>query len=96
MLGMFVDSDHKIWNTVLPFVAYVFNTITRQMTGYRPFFLLYVRPRQYALNSFLPFSSSDHICIAKTLCVAEKARRFTRLMSTAPQKHLKARYDDRH
>lgn len=96
MISMYVSSDHKNWDEVLPFVTYAYNTAQHETTGYSPFFLLYARPPRYTLDTIFPFGSHDYACIAETLCRAEEARRIARLRTLASQKQYKSRYDSRH
>lgn len=96
MLSMYVTSDQKNWDTVLPFVTYAYNTAKHEITGYAPFFLLYVRAPRTFLDSILPFSPHHHLSLAQTLCRAEEARRLSRIRTLSSQARTKARYDDRH
>lgn len=96
MLAMYVDSDQKNWDELLPFVTYAYNTATHETTGYSPFFLLYARVPRNTLDSILPFSLHCEPSVAKTLCLAEEARRLARLRTVASQTRSKKRYDSRH
>lgn len=98
MLSMYVASNHKNWDDVLPFVTYAFNTSQHETTGYSPFFLLYVRPPRYTLDTIFSFSDRDQseISLAETLCLAEEARRLARLRTIASQDRSKVRYDSKH
>lgn len=95
MLAMYVDSRHKNWDDVLPFITYAYNTSRHEITGYSPFFLLYARPPRSSLDSILPFSLDTEPSIANTLCRAEEARRIARIRTLASQHRSKQRYDRR-
>lgn len=95
MLSMYVDSAHKNWDSILPFVTYAFNTARHETTGYSPFFLLYARPPRYTLDTMFPYFAHDNDSITKVLCRAEEARRIARLRTLASQDRSKIRYDGR-
>lgn len=96
MLSMYVASDHKNWDEVLPFVTYAFNSAKHETTGFSPFFLLYARQPRHTLDTIFPFVIHDDLSIAETLCRAEEARRLARLRTLAAQDHSKTRYDSQH
>lgn len=96
MLSMYIDSAHKNWDTILPFITYAFNTARHETTGYSPFFLLYARPPRYNLDTMLPYSAHHSEPINEILCRAEEARRLARLRTVTSQDRSKIRYDDRH
>lgn len=96
MLAMYVSSDHKNWDGVLPFITYAYNTAKHEMTGYAPLFLLYMRLPGSFLDTILPFSQHEDTSIAQTLCRAEKARRLARLRTLKSQENTKIRYDQCH
>ncbi|XP_059351391.1 uncharacterized protein LOC132087992 [Daphnia carinata] len=43
MLSMYVSSDHRDWDEVLPYVCFAYNTSRQESTGFSPFFLMYGR-----------------------------------------------------
>ena len=43
MISMYVDSDHKNWDSVLPYVTFAYNTSRQESTAQTPFFMLYGR-----------------------------------------------------
>uniref|UniRef100_L7LW12 RNA-directed DNA polymerase n=1 Tax=Rhipicephalus pulchellus TaxID=72859 RepID=L7LW12_RHIPC len=96
MISMYVDSGHKTWDAVLPFITFAYNTAQHETTRYSPFYLLYVRQPRTALDTILPFAETDQPTLAETLCRAEEARRIARLRTFASQKRSKKRYDERH
>lgn len=93
---MYVSSDHKNWDTVLPYVTYAYNTAKHETTGYTPFFLIYARNPGSFLDTILPFSLHEDSSIAETLCRAEEARRLARLRTLCAQSRTKDRHDGRH
>lgn len=96
MLSMYVASNHKNWDDVLPFITYAFNTAQHETTGHSPFFLLYVRPPRYTLDTIFSFYDNDDPSLAETLCLAEETRRLARLRTIASQDRSKLRYDSKH
>ena len=95
MLAMYVSSDHKNWDDVLPFITYAYNTAQHETTGYSPYYLLYARTPRSCLDTIFPFSVHDEPSLAATLCRAEEARRLARLRIVASQERSKRRYDIR-
>ncbi|XP_077491851.1 uncharacterized protein LOC144102459 [Amblyomma americanum] len=96
MLAMYVGSDHKNWDDVLPFITYAYNTARHETTGYSPFYLLHARVPRHCIDTILPFSIYDEPSIATTLCRAVEARRIARLRILDSQQRSKHRYDIRH
>lgn len=96
MLAMYVSSDHKDWDDVLPFITYAYNTAKHETTDYSPFYLLYARSPLSCIDTILPFDFHSEYSVAKTLCLAEEARRIARLRTVASQHRSKERYDSRH
>lgn len=96
MLSMYVSSNHKNWDDVLPFITYAYNTAKHETTNYSPFYLLYARSPRSFLDTILPFSLDAEDSVAKTLCLAEEARRIARVRTLASQNRSKDRYDSSH
>lgn len=96
MLAMYVSSDHRDWDDVLPFITYAYNTAKHETTDYSPFYLLYARPPLSCIDTILPFDFHSEYSVAKTLCLAEEARRIARLRTVASQHRSQERYDSRH
>lgn len=96
MLSIYVDSKHKNWDEVLPYITYAYNTAKHETTGYSPFYLLYARSPRFCLDTILPFTLDVETSTAETLCRAEEARRIARLRTLASQQRSKKRYDACH
>ena len=96
MLAMYVSSNHKNWDDVLPFITYAYNTAKHETTDFSQFYLLYARLPRSPLDTFLPFILHNDDSVSQTLCLAEEARRIARLRTLASQRRSKERYDDRH
>ncbi|UYV70240.1 hypothetical protein LAZ67_7002261 [Cordylochernes scorpioides] len=43
MLSMYVNTDQKNWDEILPFITHAYNTTIQETTGYSPFFLMFGR-----------------------------------------------------
>ena len=43
MLTMYISTNHNIWDQILPFVTFAYNTSREESTGYIPFYLMYGR-----------------------------------------------------
>ena len=93
---MYVDSRHKNWDDILPFITYAYNTAKHETSGYSPFYLLYVRPPRSFIDTILPLNAHADSSIAQTLCRAEEARRIAQLRTLASQDRSKFAYDSRH
>lgn len=96
MLSMYVASNHKNWDEILPFITYAYNTAKHETTDFTPFYLLYARSPRSSLDTILPFKLHTDESVAETLCRAEEARQIARLRTLASQDRSKQRYDQRH
>lgn len=74
MLSMYISSDHKDWDSVLPFVTYAFSTAQHESTSYRPSFLPCARPPCCTMDGIFPFLDHVDSCICETICRAEEAQ----------------------
>lgn len=53
MLSMYVDVDHRNWNSVLPYVTFAYNTAAQETTRFSPFRLVHGREVLTMLDSML-------------------------------------------
>ena len=58
MMSMYVNSDHKNWDSILPYITFAYNTSRQESTGKTPFFLLY--GREATLPQDLEFSAKSN------------------------------------
>lgn len=93
MLVMYVPSDHKNWDDVLPFIAYAYNIAQHEATGYSPYHLLCVHATRSCLDIICSFSLHNEPSFTTTLCLVEKACRLARLRILASQECFKHCYD---
>lgn len=61
MLFMYIDKDHKTWDTVLPFLTFAYNMACQDITGFSPLYLLYGHDASTIFNAILLVSDmSDY------------------------------------
>ena len=53
MLSMYISSDHRNWDAILPFVTFTYNRFKQESTRYTPFFLLYGREAMLPVDAAL-------------------------------------------
>lgn len=98
MLSMYVDTEQKNWDQILPFVTFAYNTSKQETTGFTPFYLLHGREAETTLDTMLPFRpddvSDDHI--AQMIARAEESRQLARLHTLKAQDKDRRRYDLKH
>ncbi|UYV71173.1 hypothetical protein LAZ67_8002033, partial [Cordylochernes scorpioides] len=59
MISMYVNTDQKNWDEILPFVTHAYNTTIQETTGYSPFFLLFGRePMSLLDDDNIPIDSN--------------------------------------
>ncbi|GFY04116.1 integrase catalytic domain-containing protein [Trichonephila clavipes] len=78
---MYVDTEQKNWDEILPFVTFAYNTAEQEVTDFTPFYLLHVHKAKMTLNTMLPFSPNDvdDDYIIKIIVLAEKSRQLPRV-----------------
>lgn len=98
MLSMYVDVDHKNWDSVLPFVTFAYNTAVQETTGFTPFRLLHGREVTTMLDAMLLSDPSTTTTenAAQYAQLAEDARRLARLRIRSKQHYDAHRYNLRH
>lgn len=89
---MNVDVEHKLWDDVLPYDTFAYNTVLLETTQMSPFSLVYGHQVTMILGAMLPNIDDDDLNndVAAFLQRAEEARHLARL-------HIKnqQRYDAR-
>ncbi|XP_055951692.1 uncharacterized protein LOC129987783 [Argiope bruennichi] len=98
MLSMYVDTEQKNWDEILPFVSFAYNTAKQETTGFTPFFLLHGRDAETTLDTMLPFSPNDvdDDYVAKMVARAEESRQLTRVRTLDAQDKDRRRYNAKH
>ncbi|XP_055924631.1 uncharacterized protein LOC129956721 [Argiope bruennichi] len=98
MLSMYVDTEQKNWDEILPFVSFAYNTAKQETTGFTPFFLLHGRDAETTLDTMLPFSPNDvdDDYVAKMVARAEESRQLARVRTLGAQDKDRRRYNAKH
>lgn len=80
MLSMYVDVEHKMWDEILPYVTFAYNTAVQETTQFTPFELVYGRHVTSTLDAMLPVDdnspTSEHV--EEFVQRAEEARQLAR------------------
>lgn len=98
MIAMYIEPDHRNWDTILPFVTFAYNTSVQRTTGYSPFYLVHGRfPSSFLDVSFFsapvkPCSSSSEEYVSRLL----HCRQLARVNTEAKQQDRKLEYDASH
>ena len=98
MLSMYVDTEQKNWDEILPFVTFAYNTAKQDTTGFTPFYLLHGREAETTLDTMLPFCP-DNVqddYISQVISRAEESRQLARLRTLEAQDKDRRRYDSKH
>jgi transposase InsO family protein len=98
MLSMYVDIDHKDWDSFLPFVTFAYNTAKQDTTGFTPFFLLHGREAETTMDTMFPFYPDDSYddYVDHLLTKAEEARQLARTRTLIAQDREQERYNTKH
>lgn len=98
MLSMYVATDHKNWDELLPYVTFAYNTALQETTGFPPFRLVYGRDVVTMLDVMLLPTSSDTTAPDTDAFVqrAEAARHLARQRILSRQSQDARRYNIRH
>lgn len=97
MISMYIQPDHRNWDTILLSVTFAYNTAIQRTTGYSPFFLVYGRQPSFVLDTafFTPESASESLS-EDFVSRLEHCRRLARLRTESSQHERKSRYDATH
>ncbi|KAK8773268.1 hypothetical protein V5799_012199 [Amblyomma americanum] len=80
MISMYIDVEHKMWDVILPYVTFAYNTAPQETTKFTPFRLVYGREARTMLDAMLPCGEEavepDAAHFAEQ---AEQARQLARL-----------------
>lgn len=95
MLSLYVSSERKNWDAVLPYLTSAYNTAMQSTTKYSQFRLLYGREPMSTLGTIFPYSGvSDNITLADAPCRFEECRQIARTRTADTQAAAKLRYDE--
>uniref|UniRef100_A0A6G5ABD6 Putative polyprotein n=1 Tax=Rhipicephalus microplus TaxID=6941 RepID=A0A6G5ABD6_RHIMP len=94
MLSMYVDVEHKNWDTILPYITFAYNTAKQETTRMTPFSLVHGREVRTMLDAMLPHEGDDIVPDADTFTErAEEARQLARLRISQQQDYDAGRYN---
>lgn len=97
MLCMYVDVEHKNWDTILPYVTFAYNTARQETTKMTPFALVHGREVTTMLDAMLPHDCNGSDADAADFTErAEEARQLARVRITSQQERDARRYNLRH
>ncbi|GBM46022.1 Retrovirus-related Pol polyprotein from transposon 412 [Araneus ventricosus] len=98
MLSMYVDVEQRNWDTILPFVAFAYNSAKQDTTGFSPFFLIHGRDIETPLDVILPHDTENHAdnYVQQLITRAEEARQLAKRHILNAQAVDKRQYDERH
>ncbi|UYV80953.1 K02A2.6-like, partial [Cordylochernes scorpioides] len=100
MLSMYVNTDQKNWDEILPFITHAYNTTIQETTGYSPFFLMFGREPTSLLddrNISVDIDKDDYDEYIKHHL--EKINRTRKLVinnTIKTQERMKKNYDKKH
>lgn len=97
MLSMYVDVEHKMWDEILPYVTFAYNTAVQEPTRATPFQLVYGRAVTTTLDAMLPIDDYDYPPdLDDFLQRAEEARQLARYRIRRQQQIYARHYNRRH
>ncbi|UYV62591.1 hypothetical protein LAZ67_2001247 [Cordylochernes scorpioides] len=100
MISMYVNTDQKNWDKILPFITHAYNTTIQETTGYSPFFLLFGRePMSLLDDENIPTDSNmddyDEY-IENYLDKIARTRQVVINNTEKTQERMKRNYDNKH
>ncbi|UYV65513.1 hypothetical protein LAZ67_3004557, partial [Cordylochernes scorpioides] len=100
MLSMYVNTDQKNWDEILPFITHAYNTTIQETTGYSPFFLMFGREPTSLLddrNISVDIDKDDYDeYIKHHLDKINRTRKLVIDNTIKTQERMKKNYDKKH
>ncbi|UYV71114.1 hypothetical protein LAZ67_8001791, partial [Cordylochernes scorpioides] len=100
MLSMYVNTDQKNWDEILPFITHAYNTTIQETTGYSPFFLMFGREPTSLLddrNISVDIDKDDYDeYIKHQLDKIDRTRKLVINNTIKTQERMKKNYDKKH
>ncbi|UYV65614.1 hypothetical protein LAZ67_3004865, partial [Cordylochernes scorpioides] len=100
MLSMYVNTDQKNWDEILPFITHAYNTTIQETTGYSPFFLMFGREPMSLLddrNISVDIDKDDYDeYIKHHLDKINRTRKLVINNTIKTQERMKKNYDKKH
>ncbi|UYV74185.1 hypothetical protein LAZ67_11002341, partial [Cordylochernes scorpioides] len=100
MLSMYVNTDQKNWDEILPFITHAYNTTIQETTGYSPFFLMFGREPTSLLddrNISVDIDKDDYDeYIEHHLDKINRTRKLVINNTIKTQERMKKNYDKKH
>ncbi|UYV72042.1 hypothetical protein LAZ67_9001620, partial [Cordylochernes scorpioides] len=100
MLSMYVNTDQKNWDEILPFITHAYNTTIQETTGYSPFFLMFGREPTSLLddrNISVDIDKDDYNeYIKHHLDKMNRTRKLVINNTIKTQERMKKNYDKKH
>ncbi|UYV73827.1 hypothetical protein LAZ67_11001042, partial [Cordylochernes scorpioides] len=100
MISMYVNTDQKNWDEILPFVTHSYNTTIQETTGYSPFFLLFGRePMSLLDDDNIPIDNNMNDYdeyIENYLDKIARTRQVVINNTEKTQERMKRNYDKKH